>query len=161
MNRPVHIRTDESADTFWSRVRPSDDYSQDFRVVPQHERIRRRTPFAHQNRPYNLPFTKPWPAKLPMLSSHSVERITLRKVVHDAEEKDNVVRVNHDESSAPHIKRLTSCRSVERAVMQKATCEQEEKETCAQKLMQENEVLKRRIAHLEKSLARSLRINDS
>ena len=97
-----------------------------------------------------------------MMSSRSVERIELRKGIRDAEmDKENVMRANHREcASAPHAaKKLTSSRSVERVVMQSALCDQEEHETAALGLIEENALLKRRIAHLEKNLERALRIN--
>ena len=71
------------------------------------------------------------------------------------------MRANHRKcASAPHAaKKLTSSRSVERVVMQSALCDQEEYKTAAVGLIEENALLKRRIAHLEKNLARALRIN--
>jgi hypothetical protein len=43
--------------------------------------------------------------------------------------------------------------------MQRALCDQEENEPGALGLVEENVLLKRRIAHLEKNLERALRIN--
>ena len=159
MDRPIRVRTDASADTFWSRVRTSNEYSPHFQVIPEAERIRRLTPFGRQNRPRlnHVPSQQ-----LPMMSSRSVERMELRKGIRDAEmDKENVMRANHREcASAPHAaKKLTSSRSVERVVMQSALCDQEEYETAALGLIEENALLKRRIAHLEENLERALRIN--
>lgn len=161
-DRPIQIRTDESADTFWSRLRTSDDYSPDFRMIPQAERIQRLTPFGRQSRPRLNPTAHvPTPSQLPMLSSRSVERIELRKGIRDAEmDKENVMRANRECASPPPVaEKLMSSRSVERAVMQSALCDQDENETCALGLFEENALLKRRIAHLQKNLERALRIN--
>jgi hypothetical protein len=160
-DRPIRVRTDESADTFWSRVRTSNDYSPNFRLLPQAEDIQRLTPFGRQNPPRLNPMSHvPAPSQLPMLSSRSVERMELRKGIRDAEmDKQNAMRANPC-ASAPHVaKKLTSSRSVERAVMQRALCDQEENEPGALGLVEENVLLKRRIAHLEKNLERALRIN--
>ena len=160
MDRPIRVRTDASADTFWSRVRTSNEYSPDFQVIPEAERIQRLTPFGRQNRPRLNPTPHVPSQQLPMMSSRSVERMELRKGIRDAEmDKENVMRANHREcASAPHAaKKLTSSRSVERVVMQSALCDQEE--TAALVLIEENALLKRRIAHLEENLERALRIN--
>lgn len=162
MDRPVHVRTDESADTFWSRVRISNEYSPDFQVVAEAERIQRATPFGRQSRPRLNPMPHVPSQQLPMISSRSVERMELRKGIRDAEtDKENAMRANRREcASAPHVaKKLTSSRSVERAVMQSALCDQEEHETSAPGLFEENALLTRRIAHLERNLERALRIN--
>jgi hypothetical protein len=80
-NRPVVVRTDLSADDFWSRVRDSADVSPDFRIRNFEERIRSDTPFGRQR--LGLPVVLP-----PLRSSRSVERLVLRDAVHDAEKEN-------------------------------------------------------------------------
>ena len=152
--RPVPVRTDASADTFWSRPRESDEYSPaDFRVLPPDERIRRLTPFGRQKHPAQT--SRP-PSRPPLRASRSVERIELRKAIRDAEEeKENLVRAR--EPGLPPTDKSQS-RRVERAVMRKAMAEQED-DGDARRLAQENDALRRRIAHLERNLTRALHIN--
>ena len=143
-------------------MRTSNEYSPDFRLLSDAERIQRLTPFGRQNRPRLRPMPHVPSQQPPMMSSRSVERMELRKGIRDAEmDKENAMRANHREcASVPHpAKKVTSSRSVERAVMQSALCDQEEYETAAVGLIEENALLKRRIAHLEKNLERALRIN--
>ena len=89
-SRPVVIRTDESADDFWSRVRESDEVSPvNFKVLaakPFAERMQSLTPFGRQARPQNLPRPSSSSALLPPVrSSRSIERIVYRKAIADAE----------------------------------------------------------------------------
>lgn len=87
-SRPVVIRTDESADDFWSRVRGSDEVSpNNFKVLsatPFAEHIQSLTPYGRQARPQHLPRPASGPLP-PIRSSRSIERLEYRKAIADAE----------------------------------------------------------------------------
>ena len=89
--RPVIVRTDASANDFWSRVRDSSDVSPEFRVKG-HVLSQRNTPFGIQVDPFDM--RRPVHGLPPsMRSSRSVERIVLQKAIGDAE-KENTNKYN-------------------------------------------------------------------
>ena len=113
--RPVIVRTDASANDFWSRVRDSSDVSPEFRVKG-HVLSQRNTPFGIQVDPFvvRCPVHGLPPS---MRSSRSVERIVLQKAIGDAE-KENTNKT--DEDSADIIRKLHTDNAILRANLKRA-----------------------------------------
>ena len=90
-SRPVPVRTDASANDFWSRVRESSDVSPDFKIKPPTRLSERnKTPFGMQVHPFvdakqRSMMMQVSPA---VRSSRSVERIVLQKEVGKEENKE-------------------------------------------------------------------------
>jgi hypothetical protein len=115
--RPVIVRTDASANDFWSRVRDSSDVSPEFRVKG-HVLSQRNTPFGIQVDPFDM--RRPVDCLPPsMRSSRSVERIVLQKAIGDAE-KENTNKT--DEDSADIIRKLHTDNAILRANLKRALC---------------------------------------
>lgn len=91
--RPVIVRTDASADDFWSRVRESSEVSPEFKIKrhgggfsKQHNK---NTPFGKQVDPFDM--RRPVQGLPPSVcSSRSVERIVLTKAIRQAENDANM-----------------------------------------------------------------------
>ena len=95
-SRPVVVRTDASADDFWSRVRESSDVSPDFKLNRTEsfaERVQRTTPFGQQVYPRGMQRTVH--VLPPVRSSRSIERIVLHKAIGDAD-KENADKADED-----------------------------------------------------------------
>eukprot|EP00966_Prymnesium_polylepis_P000696 15634-Prymnesium_polylepis.1 len=95
-SRPVVVRTDASADDFWSRVRESSDVSPDFKLNRTEsfaERVQRSTPFGQQVYPRGMGRTLH--VLPPVRSSRSIERIVLQKAIGDAD-KENADKADED-----------------------------------------------------------------
>ena len=90
-SRPVVVRTDASADDFWSRVRESSDLSPDFKDnrIERLQLIQRTTPFGPQGMGRTVHVLPP------VRSSRSIERIVLQKAIGDAD-KENADKANED-----------------------------------------------------------------
>ena len=113
--RPVIVRTDASANDFWSRVLDSSDVSPEFRVK-RHVLSQRNTPFGIQVDPFDM--RRPVHGLPPsMRSSRSVERIVLQKAIGDAE-KENTNKT--DEDSADIIRKLHTDNAILRANLKRA-----------------------------------------
>lgn len=93
-DRPIHVRTDASADDWWSRVRSSKELSPEFRVLSQAEQIQRCTPFGRQERPRLFTTELPTPSPHPeLMTSRAVERLEMSKAIREAEaDKENLTR---------------------------------------------------------------------
>lgn len=94
-SRPVHRRTDASANDWWSRVRDSGEVSPDFKLKSARsfaESIHKSTPFGRQLGPHGnstRPSTAPSAALPPLGSSRAVERAVLKEAVADAEKENS------------------------------------------------------------------------
>ncbi len=107
-DRPVNIRTDASADDFWSRIRGSDEISPiDFRL--RKPEVRRPTPFGRQDYPRNFPTVVMSPYN-PLQISRSVERIEFRNAIKEAEAHTNEFNLllRENEELKKRIKTLES-----------------------------------------------------
>lgn len=95
-NRPVIVRTDESAQDFWSRERHSANVSPDFKIMGNFAaRVQKETPFGQQNPPRHVA------RAAPIRTSRSIERIVFQNAIGELE--DNA---GSDENSAPTIIKL-------------------------------------------------------
>ena len=89
-SRPVPVRTDASANDFWSRVRESSDVSPDFKIKqPTRLSECNKTPFGMQVHPFDVKQSSIMMQVSPAVrSSRSVERIVLQKEVGKDENKE-------------------------------------------------------------------------
>lgn len=90
-DRPVPIRTDRSAETFWSRPRSGEDVSPDFKEIKPRPG-RESTPFGRQLPPGSMgeKFPSiPNPNRRPLQESRVIERNILGGVIHELEFKLN------------------------------------------------------------------------
>ena len=128
-DRPVNVRTDESARDFWSRVRESSEVSPEFKVKDQSfaERIKKTTPFGIQVHPFD--------------NQRSVKEVLLLPLVAKKEEASR------------------SSRSVERMVLQKAIEVADNNTNNNQEIIRDQEKLRKDNAVLHANLNRALRIN--
>ena len=132
-DRPVNVRTDESARDFWSRVRESFEVSPEFKVKDQSfaERIKKTTPFGIQVHPFD--------------NQRSVKEVLLFPL--------DVQRVAKKEEAS------RSSRSVERMVLQKAIEVADNNTNNNQEIIRDQEKLRKDNAVLHANLNRALRIN--
>jgi hypothetical protein len=132
-DRPVNVRTDESARDFWSRVRESSEVSPEFKVKDQSfaERIKKTTPFGIQVHPFD--------------NQRSVKEVSLLPLdVQHVAKKEEASR---------------SSRSVERMVLQKAIEVADNNTNNNQEIIRDQEKLRKDNAVLHANLNRALRIN--
>jgi hypothetical protein len=104
-DRPVYVRTDESAIDWWSRNRGSTEVGPDFRVLKNHSNKRTGglTPFGRQIPPRHTPLTQapshpPRPPRPPtqtptthLVTSRKVELNEMASAIREAElDKENL-----------------------------------------------------------------------
>ena len=89
-SRPVIVRTDASAEDFWSRFRNSEDVSPEFKLNTFAKQIQSSTPFGKQTQPCITPKRRDHVGiLLPRLrSSRSIERTEYMQAICEVEKEN-------------------------------------------------------------------------